>query len=62
MTPTSRSNFSIDKLQVSPGHLLSKDDRNNYLPYGEYSEVEKNTEVHRNTMEKYGGDTVTYSK
>ena len=50
MTPNSRSNVAIDKLQVTLGHLLSKDDRNNFLPYGEYSELEENKGVHRNTL------------
>ena len=50
MTPTSRSNVAIDKRQVALGHLLSKANSNNHLPYGAYAEVVAKTGVHRNTL------------
>ena len=50
MTPTSRSNVAIDKRQVALGHLLSKANSNNHLPYGDYAEVVAKTGVHRNTL------------
>ena len=50
MTPTSRSNVAIDKRQVALGHLLSKANSNNHLPYGAYEEVVAKTGVHRNTL------------
>ena len=50
MTPTSRSNVSIDKRQVALGHLLSKANRNNHLHYGAFEEVVAKTGVHRNTL------------
>ena len=50
MTPTSRSNVAIEKRQVALGHLLSKDDSNNDLPYGAYDEVVEKTGVHQNTL------------
>ena len=50
MTPTSRSNVSIDKRQVALGHLFSKANSNNDLSYGSFSEVVAKTGVHRNTL------------
>ena len=50
MTPTSRSNVAIDKRQVSLGHLLSKANINNHIPYGAYEEVVAKTGVHRKTL------------
>ena len=50
MTPTSRSNVTIDKRQVALGNLLSKDSSNNELPYGSFAEVVEKTGVHRNTL------------
>ena len=64
MTPTSRSNVAIDKRQVALGHLLSKANSNNHLPYGAYAEVVEKTGVHRKTLQTiwkrhFNGEQIT---